>query len=149
MEKQPTEEELEAARERARADAEERVVYETSGREPDDQPGEQPLPYSAEAVQAEYARVYEKRSASCARGSCSRIDHRDDLELGQVAPVGDPLVEERGVVRLHELEAALEALVDPAVHVGEALRQHPSPLRGTFVDRASAPREPLDDHVAH
>jgi hypothetical protein len=60
MEKQPAEEELEAAREQARTDAEERFAYETSGREPDDQPGEQPFAYAAEDVQAEYARVYEE-----------------------------------------------------------------------------------------
>jgi hypothetical protein len=53
------EEELEAARERARSDAEERFAYESSGREPDDQPGEQPPAYAAEDVQTEYARVYE------------------------------------------------------------------------------------------
>jgi hypothetical protein len=53
MEKQPTEKELEAARERARTDAEARYAYEISGREPDEQPGEQPLPYAAEDVQAE------------------------------------------------------------------------------------------------
>jgi hypothetical protein len=60
VEKEPTEEELDRARERARADAEERYAYEISGREPDEQPGEQPLPYAAEDVQAEYARVYEE-----------------------------------------------------------------------------------------
>jgi hypothetical protein len=60
MEKQPTEEELDAARERGQADAEERFAYESSGREPDDQPGEQPFAYAAEDVQAEYARVYEE-----------------------------------------------------------------------------------------
>jgi hypothetical protein len=53
MEKQPTAEELEAAREQARADAEERFAYEASGREPDDQPGEQPFAYAAEDIQAE------------------------------------------------------------------------------------------------
>jgi hypothetical protein len=53
VEKQPTEEEPVGARERARADAEERYAYEISGREPD----EQPLPYAAEELQAEYARL--------------------------------------------------------------------------------------------
>jgi hypothetical protein len=67
MEKQPTQEELEAAREQARTDAEERFAHETSGREPDDQPGEQPLAYSAEAVQAEYAHVYEETLATLRR----------------------------------------------------------------------------------
>lgn len=69
MEKEPTEEELDGARERARADAEERYAYEISGREPDDQPGEQPLPYAAEDVQAEYARVYEETLAQLRRQS--------------------------------------------------------------------------------
>ena len=64
MEKQPTDEELERAREQARADAEERYAYEASGREPDDQPGEQPFAYAAEDVQAEYARVYEETLSS-------------------------------------------------------------------------------------
>ena len=63
MEKQPTEAELEAARARARADAEERFAYEASGREPDNQAGEQPFAFAAEAVQAEYARVYEQTLA--------------------------------------------------------------------------------------
>jgi hypothetical protein len=69
VEKEPTEEELDGARERARADAEERYAYEISGREPDDQPGEQPLPYAAEDVQAEYARVYEETLAQLRRPS--------------------------------------------------------------------------------
>ena len=60
MEKQPTEEELQAARARARADAEERYAYEVSGREPDEQVGEQPFAYAAEDVQAEYTRIYEE-----------------------------------------------------------------------------------------
>jgi hypothetical protein len=64
MEKQPSAEELEAAREQARADAEARFAYESSGREPDDQPGKQPFAYAAEAVQAEYARVYEETLAA-------------------------------------------------------------------------------------
>lgn len=63
MEKQPTEEELETAREQAHADAEHRFAYESSGREPDDQPGEQPFAYAPEAVQAEYARTYEEALA--------------------------------------------------------------------------------------
>ena len=54
---QSTEEEFDGARERA--DAEERYAYEISGREPD----EQPLPYAAEDVQDEYARVYEETLA--------------------------------------------------------------------------------------
>jgi hypothetical protein len=69
MEKQPTGEELDAAREQARADAEERFAYETSGREPDEQPGEQPFAYAAEDVQAEYARIYEETLTQLRRPS--------------------------------------------------------------------------------
>jgi hypothetical protein len=64
MEKQPTEEELEAARKQARTNAQLRFADESSGREPDDQPGEQPFAYAAEDVQAEYARIYEETLAS-------------------------------------------------------------------------------------
>jgi hypothetical protein len=56
VEKQPTTEELEDARRRARADAEARVA---AGDE-EDAPGEQPFAYAAETVQAEYARVFEE-----------------------------------------------------------------------------------------
>jgi hypothetical protein len=69
MEKQPGEDELEAARERARADAEERFAYEASGREPADQAGEQPFAYAAEDIQAEYARAYEETLAQLRRMS--------------------------------------------------------------------------------
>jgi hypothetical protein len=64
MEKQPTEQELEAARTQAWTDAQQRFVDETPGREPDDQAGEQPFAYAAEDVQAEYARIYEETLAS-------------------------------------------------------------------------------------
>jgi len=67
MEKQPTEEELEAAREQARADAEGRVARERLGGDPDEQPGTQPFAYAAEDVQAEYARVYEEALAELRR----------------------------------------------------------------------------------
>jgi len=64
VEKQPTEDELDAARRQARADANERFAAEASGRGPDDQPGEQPFAYAAEDVQAEYARVYDETLAA-------------------------------------------------------------------------------------
>jgi hypothetical protein len=62
VEKQPAEAELEAARKRGRADAEERFAYETSGREPDEQPGDAgPYAFGPEAVQAAYAEAYEQK----------------------------------------------------------------------------------------
>ncbi len=63
MEKQPTAQELQEARERARVDAE--AHFARGGG--DEQPGEQPFPYAAEAVQAEYARVYDETLARLRR----------------------------------------------------------------------------------
>jgi hypothetical protein len=83
MEKQPTEEELEAARGQARADAEKRVAYESSGRKPDDQPGEQPFAYAAEAVQVEYARVYEEALDILRRGRESTTGSDPIVEKSQ------------------------------------------------------------------
>jgi hypothetical protein len=69
VEKQPSEDELEAARERARADAEARYAYEISGRDPEEQPGEAgPYAYAPEDVQAEYARVYEETLEGLRKG---------------------------------------------------------------------------------
>jgi hypothetical protein len=68
VQKQPSQEELDEARKKARTDAEQRFAYESSGREPDDQPGEQPFAYAAEDIQAEYARVYEKTLGELRRG---------------------------------------------------------------------------------
>ena len=53
------------------------------------------------------------------------------------------------VVGLHDLEAAMQALVDPALDVLEARRGHPASLGEARVDRARPAREPLDHHVAH
>jgi DNA-binding helix-hairpin-helix protein with protein kinase domain len=74
VEKQPTEEELETARARAHADAEERFAYEASGREPDNQPGEQPFAYAPEDVQVAYARAYEDALAALRRRTSTTPD---------------------------------------------------------------------------
>src|SRR3954468_3618517 len=66
-------------------------------------------------------------------GRClRRVDHWVDVERGEVAPGGGPHVEERRVVGLHELEAAVERVVvhDPALDVAEAGRQHAAALSG-------------------
>ena len=69
MEKQPTEEELNGARERARADAEARATPMRSPAASRKSSGEQPLPYAAEDAHPEYARVYEETLAQLRRRS--------------------------------------------------------------------------------
>src|SRR5512143_1203303 len=56
-------------------------------------------------------------------GRLGRGAHRDDLEVGEVVPRRDPGIEERPVVRAHELEAAEVVEVHPAVDVLEAGRE--------------------------
>jgi len=36
------------------------------------------------------------------------------FEIDDVAPVRNPLIEERAIVRLHELVATIESVADPA-----------------------------------
>src|SRR4030095_15479775 len=44
------------------------------------------------------------------------FDHRHDLELDDLLPVGDPALEQGDVVGLHELEAAAEIGADVPRH---------------------------------
>src|SRR6185295_13687566 len=64
-----------------------------------------------------------------------RAQHGHDLELGEVAPASGPLVEQRGIVGLHELEAAVEPLVHPAVDVHQPVGQQTATLDGPLVNR--------------
>jgi hypothetical protein len=66
MEKQPTEEELEAARERARTDAEARYAYEISGREPDEQPASNLFPTRPRTCRPSTRESMRRRSRNCA-----------------------------------------------------------------------------------
>ena len=75
--------------------------------------------------------------------------HRHDLELRQIVPLRRPALEQRRVVGLHELEAAAEAVLDPALDVAQAVGQHPAAVAGPLVDGPRALREGLDDHVSH
>src|SRR5579863_4834467 len=71
-----------------------------------------------------------------------------DFEFDQVAPVRDPLVEQRAVVRLHDLVTATQLLVDPTGHVGEAFGGEASLRPKTAIHRGGvAVPEVFDDHV--
>jgi Semialdehyde dehydrogenase, dimerisation domain len=79
-----------------------------------------------------------------------RGDDRDHLHVGDVAPAGDPLVEEATILTLHELVAAAHVHRDPARDVREALGRLPSfvPEPPVHRDGIAVP-EALDDHVEH
>src|SRR5262245_51310236 len=53
---------------------------------------------------------------------------RHDLEFGQVTPLEDPPHEQAHVIALHELEAAVEVHLDPAIDVLQAVGQRPPRL---------------------
>src|SRR5581483_11433774 len=77
-------------------------------------------------------------------------DHGHDLELHEIAPARGPLVEQRGVIGLHELEAAVEMLgIDPAVEVEQPVGEHPALAGHALVDGSRTLAVPLDHEVLH
>ena len=69
------------------------------------------------------------------------------LELDQVPPVLEPLSEDGRVIALHDLEARLQVVAHPAVHIGEAIRQAPTFLGQALIHGCGIPvSKPLDDH---
>src|SRR5579871_2287597 len=78
-------------------------------------------------------------------GAC---DDRHDLERhAQAAPLQNPGLDQPEIVAAHELETAREIGLDPAVEMLEALRQRPTALIETTVDRDHVVvAEPLDHH---
>src|SRR5262245_51936215 len=70
-----------------------------------------------------------------------------DLELGQIAPVLHPFVEQPPVRGLHDLVAALEVRRDPARDVGQPFGRHAAALAKALV-HAHRVAEMLDHHVA-
>jgi hypothetical protein len=75
---------------------------------------------------------------------------REDLEVDDIAPARDPLLERLDVVAFHELKAATEVGLDPAVDVAQALGKHPALAPHSPVDGLRPlPRELLDNHEEH
>lgn len=75
-------------------------------------------------------------------------DDRIDFEVDDVAPIGDPLIEEGAVVRFHELIAAVECGGDPTRYVGEFGGGHASAIAEAAVDgRGIVISEFFDHHV--
>src|SRR6185437_11809028 len=90
-----------------------------------------------------------RRSPQRPRGRISRRQHGHDLEVGEVGPSRRPRLEQRRVVGLHQLEAAVEPLCHPALDVLEPLGQHPAAVAGPLVHGLRPLREPLDHYVTH
>src|SRR5262249_41795817 len=74
------------------------------------------------------------------------LDHRYDLELDALLPVGDPALEQRDVVGLHELDAAAEIGADIARHEGQPLRQAAAGIAQLAIDRLAVLIAELFDH---
>ncbi len=107
-----------------------------------------PVSPSATGAAKAVRKPLEKRRDVGAR--LGRRHDRDDLELGERIPVEHPLLQQARVIALHQLEAALEARLDPAVDVAQALGHAPAGVAQVPVDRPGiAILEPLDDHEQH
>src|SRR4051812_3475951 len=75
---------------------------------------------------------------------------RDNLEIDQVMPVSDPLLEEAHVIALHQLKTPLVVLFHPAIDVFQPFRQHASLLSKPAIDRCGVViPKPFDHHVEH
>src|SRR5205823_3429620 len=71
-------------------------------------------------------------------------------QIDQITPVGNPFLQKLHVVALHQLEAAVVAYFHPTIEVLQVVRQHPSLLLKTPIDRRSVVvLKPLDDHEKH
>jgi hypothetical protein len=77
-------------------------------------------------------------------------NHMDDLKIGQVPPVYEPLLKQAWIFALHELKAAVKVILNPAPNVCESIWKHASLLAKALVDSLSvAVFEALDNHKQH
>src|SRR5262249_62306239 len=53
---------------------------------------------------------------------------RNDFELGEIGPLGDPLLKESDVAAFHQLETTTEVSRDPAVYERQAVGHEPTLL---------------------
>src|SRR5688572_20201615 len=80
----------------------------------------------------------------------SGADDGHDLELDQILPSCQPLVQQRAVVALHDLIAAVAGLADPAADVMQSRRCEPPAFAESRIHRLWPPAaKHLDDHVLH
>ena len=83
-------------------------------------------------------------------GGFLRREDRNDLEVRQVRPVGDPAIDQGRIVSLHDLVAARQLRVHPAGDVAQTVRSQPPPVAVPLVHGPGvAVFETLDDHEQH
>src|SRR5215475_13061304 len=75
---------------------------------------------------------------------------RNDFEVHQIGPFGDPLLKESDVAAFHQLETTAEVGCDPAVHEFQTVGHEPALLMEPPVHRFSVlVAELLDHHEQH
>src|SRR5215510_1412388 len=84
------------------------------------------------------------------RGRVLAGNDRNDLEVDEVGPLSDPLLEQLDLAAFHQLKTAAEVGCDPAVEKFHAVGQEPALLPEPAVDRLGVlVAEPLDHHEQH
>src|SRR6478609_1508945 len=84
------------------------------------------------------------------RRRLGRREDRNALEIDEVAPLRHPLLEERGIVALHDLIAMADVRRDPARDILQAVGRETAPVAKSPVDGACIPvAKVFHDHVAH
>src|SRR5215468_2142755 len=79
-----------------------------------------------------------------------RGHHRHDLELGQIAPVDHPLLQQARITALHQLKAPIEIRFDPAPDVPQAIGHHASLVAKPAINCFGVTiAKPFDDHEEH
>jgi len=74
----------------------------------------------------------------------------DNFKVNEILPARDPFLEKARVVAFHQLEAADQICLHPAVNIPQAIREHSASLPAAAVHclSVSVP-EPLDNHEKH
>src|SRR6476660_4466356 len=73
----------------------------------------------------------------------------NNFKADQIFPAIDPDIEQRTIVRFHQLKASIAILLNPAIDVNQSVREHSSFLVEALVNlRFRTGREVLDDHIS-
>ena len=111
-------------------------------------------------VDMDFVRKYEERAPGHALGykssrspdkpfSLGFFAQLDNFEPGQILPGIDPGIEERAIVRFHQLEAAIAVFLEPAIDIDQAIGKHSTLFLEALIDSGlRSRREVFDDHVS-
>src|SRR6476659_71271 len=77
------------------------------------------------------------------------VTQLNDFEPDKIGPVLRPTIEQRRIVRFHQLEATIAVRLEPALDVNQAVRKHPAFVAEAFVNFVfRTGREVFDHHVS-